>query len=128
MESEDLLEACPSWLIIVLGLALETGFRRGELLILKRSDLHYDQGENGIISLREEETKTQKSKHTVESGLVQREVPLYVVSQILGHSSLETTKRYAHLAPEHLAAGMEALGKSPQKGLKIDTIKESAIL
>jgi len=185
VEADELLNACPRWLADVVGIALETGFRRGEILSLRRSDLHYDLGENGLISLRKEETKSQKPRHipmtprakeilrgihpnlshpfvfsgpdelplgkgtlhyhfqkacrkagledihfhdlrhTVGSWLVQRRVPLYEVSQILGHASLQTTQRYAHLAPEHLAAGMEALSISPQTGLKTGTAKES---
>ena len=60
-------------------------------------------------------------RHTVGSWLVQRGVPLYIVSQILGHSSLETTQRYAHLNSEHLSAGLATLDKSKQTGQKIGT-------
>ena len=35
---------------------------------------------------------------------------IYQLQKILGHSSIETTMRYAHLAQEALAAGMEGLG------------------
>ena len=39
--------------------------------------------------------------HTFASWLVQRGVPLYTVAELLGHKTLEMTKRYSHLAPEH---------------------------
>lgn len=36
-------------------------------------------------------------------------VDLCTVSQLLGHSSTEITKRYAHLAPDHLKAAVSVL-------------------
>jgi integrase len=47
-------------------------------------------------------------RHTFASWLVQRGVPLYTVAQLLGHSTLEMTQRYAHLAPDSVRAA--ALG------------------
>lgn len=38
-------------------------------------------------------------RHTFASWLVQEGVPLYKVSHWLGHSSIEVTEQYAHLAP-----------------------------
>lgn len=39
-------------------------------------------------------------RHTYASWLVQAGVPLYEVQRVLGHSSITTTQRYAHLAPD----------------------------
>ena len=48
-------------------------------------------------------------RHHFASSLVMRGVDLYTVSQLLGHSSVELTRRYAHLAPDHLAAAVKVL-------------------
>ena len=39
-------------------------------------------------------------RHTVATRLVEQGVPLPVVQEILGHSKIETTMRYAHAIPE----------------------------
>jgi integrase len=143
-------------LIIV---AIDTGFRRGELLGLRRNDYV-----NGMLHLHAGETKTDKARavpvtqrvadilvarfrssnilfgmtvsqlrrqwldlktamrldddsqfcvhmlrHTCASRMVQRGVPLAVVQAWMGHSTINTTMRYAHLAPSSLQAGREAL-------------------
>jgi len=36
-------------------------------------------------------------------------VPLIEVRDLLGHSSIEMTERYAHLAPENVRAAVEVL-------------------
>lgn len=45
-------------------------------------------------------------RHTFASHLVMRGVPLPAVQQLLGHSKIEMTMRYAHLAPN---AGAQAV-------------------
>lgn len=49
-------------------------------------------------------------RHTCASWLVQAGVPIYTVAELLGHSSVQVTKRYAHLAPEHLKDAIRKLG------------------
>lgn len=52
-----------------------------------------------------------KLRHTFASHLVQAGVDLYRVSKLLGHSSIEMTEIYAHLAPQDLASAVKKLPK-----------------
>ena len=49
-------------------------------------------------------------RHTCATRLVQAGVQLNVVKEWLGQSSIHTTMRYAHLAPENLRSAVDALG------------------
>lgn len=48
-------------------------------------------------------------RHTFASLLVRRGVPLYHVMQLLGHSDIKTTQRYAHLSHNTLAHVVDML-------------------
>ena len=48
-------------------------------------------------------------RHTFASWLVIQGKDLYLVGTLLGHSSTEMTRRYAHLAPETQRAAVEAI-------------------
>lgn len=50
-------------------------------------------------------------RHTCASRMVQAGVPLAVVQAWMGHSTVMTTMRYSHLAPDSLQAGLQALEK-----------------
>ncbi len=41
-------------------------------------------------------------RHSLASALVQADVPIYTVANILGHASVKTTQRYAHLATQNM--------------------------
>ncbi|OEU67897.1 MAG: hypothetical protein BA863_07455 [Desulfovibrio sp. S3730MH75] len=62
---------------------------------------------DGITSARDK-VVFHTLRHTFASWLVIEGVPLYVVSKLLGHKSLEMTQRYAHLCPD---VQMQAISK-----------------
>jgi integrase len=48
-------------------------------------------------------------RHTTASWMVSAGVPLYEVKEILGHSTIKVTERYAHLAPGNLRGAVGVL-------------------
>ena len=48
-------------------------------------------------------------RHTFASHFLMRGGSLYDLKEILGHSDIKMTMRYAHLSPQHLRAGMERM-------------------
>ena len=48
-------------------------------------------------------------RHTFCSRLISRGVDLYTVMALAGHSSMNTTRKYAHLAPDNLASSLDVL-------------------
>jgi site-specific recombinase XerD len=49
-------------------------------------------------------------RHTAASYLIMLGIDLVTVKEILGHSTINMTLRYAHLSPLHKREAMEKLG------------------
>ncbi|MBI1805626.1 MAG: tyrosine-type recombinase/integrase [Ignavibacteria bacterium] len=58
-----------------------------------------------------------KLRHTFASQLVAAGVSLKVTQDLLGHSSIAMTLRYAHLAPSALRSAVEVLENPPVQRL-----------
>lgn len=54
-------------------------------------------------------------RHTCASRMAMEGVPLMMIQKFLGHKSIQTTLRYAHLSPETLGAARDALEKRQQR-------------
>ncbi|OQX96916.1 MAG: hypothetical protein B6I20_13785 [Bacteroidetes bacterium 4572_117] len=48
-------------------------------------------------------------RHTAASWMVMKGVSLYVVQKVLGHSTIQVTERYSHLAPDQLKLAANAI-------------------
>lgn len=58
-------------------------------------------------------------RHSSASAMINQGIDLYTVGAVLGHRDGKSTKRYAHLATESLAAALATIGKkSPTMGKK----------
>jgi integrase len=55
------------------------------------------------------------TRHDYASKLVMSGVDLFTAKELLGHSDIKMTQRYAHLAPDKLAAAVEAIIKPKQE-------------
>lgn len=55
-------------------------------------------------------------RHHFASRLVMNGADIYVVKELLGHSTIAITEKYAHLAPEHKAAAVALLDGNKRRG------------
>lgn len=55
-------------------------------------------------------------RHTSASWMVGQGVPLTVVRDVLGHSTIRMTERYAHLAPHHLRDAVQSIESKSRFG------------
>ena len=55
-------------------------------------------------------------RHTCASWLVMEARPLIEVRDILGHSTVKMTERYAHLAPDHLRNAVQSIENRSHSG------------
>ena len=59
-------------------------------------------------------------RHTCAAWLVTAGVPLPEVRDLLGHSTIQMTERYAHLAPENVRAAVNVLDDSASRFGHVD--------
>jgi site-specific recombinase XerD len=51
-------------------------------------------------------------RHTYASWMVMQGINLYLVQKVLGHSTIQVTERYAHLAPDQLQLAANAIDRA----------------
>jgi integrase len=65
--------------------------------------------ENAVTNAKLDDVNSHTLRHTFASWAVMRGVSLEELQELLGHSSLAMTMRYAHLAPERLRSAVTRL-------------------
>lgn len=66
-------------------------------------------GLNDGVTDRRQRVVFHTLRHTFGSWLAIRGVPLYTIGSLMGHSTLEMTKRYAHLCPDTKRAAIQEI-------------------
>jgi site-specific recombinase XerD len=65
--------------------------------------------ENAVATAKLDDVNFHTLRHTFASWAIMRGVSLKELQELLGHSSLAMTMRYAHLAPERLRSAVTRL-------------------
>lgn len=84
-----------------------------------------DLGFNDGIEDRRDKVVFHTLRHTYASWLVQSGEPLYNVKELMGHSIIQMTERYSHLAPKNKKDSVKSLQKfMKQKAAKVISLKK----
>jgi integrase len=67
---------------------------------------------NKDVTDRRERVTFHTLRHTCASWMVMQGVSLYLVQKVLGHSTIQVTERYSHLAPDQLQLAANAIDKA----------------
>jgi len=70
---------------------------------------------NHGVDDRRERVTFHTLRHTCASWMVMQGISLYLVQKVLGHSTIQVTERYAHLAPDQLKLAANAIDKAVKK-------------
>jgi len=60
-------------------------------------------------------------RHTFATQLASNNVPIITIKELMGHSDIKTTMRYAHLVPSSLQEAIRTLDTEDNFGRKADT-------
>jgi len=67
---------------------------------------------NKGVTDRRERVTFHTCRHTCASWMVKQGISLYLVQKVLGHSTIQVTERYAHLAPDQLKLAANAIDRA----------------
>ena len=67
---------------------------------------------NQGVTDRRERVTFHTCRHTCASWMVKQGIGLYLVQKVLGHSTIQVTERYAHLAPDQLQLAANAIDRA----------------
>ncbi len=83
---------------------------------------------NQGVTDRRERVTFHTCRHTCASWMVKQGISLYLVQKVLGHSTIQVTERYAHLAPDQLQLAANAIDRAmdEHKNKKIVPFKKKA--
>ena len=102
----------------ILQRRLSAADSKGYLFSKKRFKLFRqavaNSGLNEGVTDRRQKVVFHTLRHTFASWLIQTGTPITVVSQILGHSSLKLTMRYAHLSQDYSKNAVDVIDKQLQ--------------
>lgn len=122
--SESIREMpAPQWLLDHMSALLNGRERDARIFVTRRGDRNLS-GSNWrnhtwdvvLEAVGIDHGTPHTCRHTCASWLVQDGVPLYEVKRQLGHASIQTTEKYAHLAPDRHEAVTTAWGRLGEPG------------
>ena len=74
---------------------------------MERGDRH--SAESRLIAFSNSHDTWHCNRHTFASRLIMAGVDIRTVAELMGHTSIQMTMRYAHLAPQHNRAAVDRL-------------------
>ena len=108
---------------------LSSRLQRGYVFISPRTGNRWvdfkKQFHAAVNSAEVEDFRFHDTRHTFASHLVMAGVDIKTVQELLGHTTLTMTMKYAHLAPDHRARAIRILDSALRSDTKSDTVKIS---